>query len=114
MADNNGFFSVQQFEKDVEFFNQCADKAKKRGLLSLEDEVRDMEEGFHKTALTMVIDNHNPQLIEQVLSERAKTLSFIYQRRLEMAITAVLSIQAGDTAKVTTMKCKAFYSESEK
>lgn len=114
MASNNGFLSVQQFEEDMEFFAQCAQKAKSGGLLSLEKEIRDMEDGFHKTALTMVIDGHNPQLLEQVLRERAKTLSFIYQRRLEMAIAAVLSIQSGDPAKVTTMKCKAFFSESEK
>ena len=114
MAGNSGFLSVQQFEEDMEFFAQCAQKAKSGGLLSLEDEVRDMEEGFHKTALTMVIDDHNPQLIEQVLRERAKTLSFIYQRRLEMAIAAVLSLQSGDSAQVTSMKCKAYFSESEK
>lgn len=48
-------------------FSQLSRKARREGLLSLEDEVNEVEDEFFKNALQMVIDGVEPESIKEIL-----------------------------------------------
>jgi len=51
----------------IEQFTDISKKARREGLLSLEDEINQMEDPFIKKGLQMVVDGVEPELIRQIL-----------------------------------------------
>lgn len=71
---NMGKLFLQAFKeknssgKDIiEKFSVLSKKARREGLLSLEDEIADMDEPFLKKGLQMVVDGIEPEMIREIL-----------------------------------------------
>ena len=81
-------------------FIQCAvrlnNKALKQGLLSLEDEIEDLDEEFFKQGLRFVVDGTNTAIIDEILSNKIIFEKSKYAYRYKtIQKRAVLGIQAG-------------------
>jgi len=63
-------FKVPVFQSKIELINQLvqfADTARKEGLLSLDDQLNDIEDDFLKSGLRLVVDGTDPDVIKKIL-----------------------------------------------
>jgi chemotaxis protein MotA len=64
----NAFFDKEMSQADIiEKFVDLSKKARKEGLLSLEDEVETINDSFFKHGIQMVVDGMEPETIREVL-----------------------------------------------
>jgi chemotaxis protein MotA len=54
---------------------QCAEIAKREGILALEEFSADIEDPFYKNGLEMIIDGNDPEFIEEVLLDEVDALN---------------------------------------
>ncbi len=60
-----------------------AEKARKEGLLSLEDEVEELDDEFMKSGLRLVVDGSDAEVIKSVLTTRLNTLEQRHQDNID-------------------------------
>lgn len=65
-----------------------ADAARKKGLLSLEDEFNAAPDPFLRSALALVVDGTNPQVCRQILEIESNTLREVAEQPAEVLETA--------------------------
>ena len=111
-ADTFASWSPESLEEETkEFPEQAAhliaklvafgEKAGREGLLSLEAELKNLEEGFLKDALRLMIDGTDSVIIDRLLSNRIALEQDEDARRLKiMQKEAVLGIKEGQSAKL--------------
>jgi flagellar motor component MotA len=103
---------VEHYYTIVKRAMHCSEKARREGLLSLEEELsyeKADERDIFEYGLRFVIDGFDSEIIRNILSniisqekdERQQTLKNIQQE-------AVLSIQAGDNPKILFAKLNSF------
>jgi flagellar motor component MotA len=103
---------VEQYYKMVQRAMHCSEKARREGLLSLEEELcNEKADGrdIFEYGLRFVIDGFDSEIIRDILSniisqekdEQKQTLKNIQQE-------AVLSIQAGDNPRILYAKLNSF------
>lgn len=54
-------------EKDIEILVELADQARREGILSIEDYVQECEDPFFRRALTMMVDGHSKEDVEDTM-----------------------------------------------
>lgn len=67
----------KEFDGLIEFFKDIAIKTRKDGLLTLEQEIANIENILIKKGLQMIVDGVNPENVRDILEEQANT---IYER----------------------------------
>jgi Leucine-rich repeat (LRR) protein/flagellar motor component MotA len=73
------------------------DKARREGLLSLEDELEDISEGFLKQGIRLVVDGTDAEIIRHLLTLKWEREHDYYRKKLmHMAMEGILSIQNRD------------------
>jgi chemotaxis protein MotA len=79
-----------------------SDKARKQGLLSLEDDLGMVKDPFLKMGLQLIIDGTDPELVEEILERIIFFSNATTERVLEYCImrTGVLGIQTGNNPHV--------------
>ena len=88
----NSYFSI------LDFTNRFSEKARREGLLALEDELENLEDGFFKDGLCLIVDGTDAVIIRQMQTLLIERENDFYRKKL-MRITqeAVLGIQSGDS-----------------
>lgn len=97
-------YNFSEVRKDVfipliEELIRYADKARREGLLSLEEELGNIKDPFLKMGIQLIVDGNDPDLVEEIL-ERVILFSKPTQDRvLEYCIirTAILAIQSANS-----------------
>ncbi len=79
-----------------------SDKARKQGLLSLEDDLGMVKDPFLKMGMQLIIDGTDPELVEEILERIIFFSNATTERVLEYCImrTGVLGIQTGNNPHV--------------
>ncbi len=72
------------YKKNVITMISFSEKARREGLLSLEDDIEHMEDPFFKNAVRLVIDGTDPEVVKQVLSKEIEMLRERHEGNLSM------------------------------
>ena len=102
----------------IDFMMECADVARKKGVLALEEHVSNHEDDFIAFAMGLVIDGTDPCLIKGILETLITTEeqkeTHTAKRHLERIIITegVLSVQAGEIPTLMELKLLCFLGES--
>ena len=85
----------------IRILTDLGDKAKKRGLLSLEEEHSSIEDRFFRIGLQLVLDQSEPQIVIDILDSDIYYNESNGRELLKKIIIreGLLRIQAGDTAR---------------
>jgi chemotaxis protein MotA len=75
---------VSQVEKIVEMLNGFAAKARKDGLLALENDVEAVDDPFIKRGLQMVIDGFEPDTVEEILEIEIESMQARHAKGIDM------------------------------
>jgi chemotaxis protein MotA len=71
----NAFTSeVDDMGEVINKFVRLSQKARREGLLSLEDDIQDMDDPFIKNSLQMIVDALDPELIRRILETQIESL----------------------------------------
>jgi len=90
--------SYYELAKTLIAFN---DKARREGLLALEDELGFLADGFFKLGMRLIIDGTDAEYIRDILQTRLERENDFYRKKLmEVALKGILRIQAGDNPRV--------------
>lgn len=69
------FVEVQRNPREIiTFFYDLAQKARREGLLALEDDIHDLEDPFLKKGLQMMVDGMEPEIIKEILNIEVDSL----------------------------------------
>jgi len=78
-------------------------KARREGLLSLEDELEDIDYDFIKEGLRLVVDGTDSGIINKILSNQIDREKDEYRKKIKIIMKeAVLNIQAGNNPELMT------------
>lgn len=69
------FEKSMDFGQSVDFFYDLSQKARREGLLALEDDIQDQDDLFLKKGLQMMVDGMEPELISDVLRIEIQSMS---------------------------------------
>ena len=88
-----------------------AEKARRMGLLALEDDFAHVKDPFMKKGLQLVVDGTDPVLVRDILSVSMHSSNFKGVKLLKTVITleGILSIQSGDNPRIVADKLSAFF-----
>ena len=94
----------------VRVLKDMGDKAKKRGLLSLEEEQAAVEDRFFRLGLQLIIDQAEPDIVRDILDSDIYYNESNGRELLKKIIIreGLLRIQAGDTARNILICTKIF------
>jgi hypothetical protein len=86
----------------IEELIRFSDKARKEGLLSLEDDLDKIKDPFLKMGIQLIVDGTDPDLVEEILERIIFFSNPSVERVLEYCIirTGVLGIQSGNNPHV--------------
>jgi len=85
-------------------------KAHLEGLLSIENDIKHIEDEFLKHGLQLVVNGTDPDDIQEILSNHVTFCKHTGKRLLEMLIivSGVLSIQGGETLELLSLKMASY------
>lgn len=84
-ALKNAFFDKQWSPDEIiGKFVELSKKARKEGLLSLEDEVEDVGEGFLKNGIQMVVDGLEPETIREIMELEIEAMQKRHQSTINL------------------------------
>lgn len=85
----------------IRILTDLGDKAKKRGLLSLEEEQSKMDDRFFRMGLQLVLDQNQPEIVRNILDSDIYYNESNGRELLKKIIIreGLLRIQAGDTPR---------------
>ena len=104
---------VEQYQNIVKKALECSNKARREGLLSLEDSLLDHEKAdardIFEYGLRFVVDGVDSEIINGILSNIIRHEKDEYMRILKnIQQEAVLSIQAGENPRLMFAKLNSF------
>ncbi len=82
--------------------------ARRDGILALDKLVNDIDDDFVKAGIRLAVDGTDPELIDFMLGIRLETILSFQKRRLDMAKTLIMSIQAGDNPRIAEFKGRSY------
>ena len=87
-----------------------AEKARRMGLLVLEDDFAHLKDPFLKKGLQLVVDGTDPVLVRDILSVvmHSSNLKGVKLLKAVIILEGVLSIQSGDNPRIVADKLSAF------
>jgi Leucine-rich repeat (LRR) protein/flagellar motor component MotA len=78
-----------------------SDKARREGLLALEEELEHIAEGFFTLGIRLVVDGTDAGIIRDILQTKLERENDFYRKKLlEVALEGIIGIQAGDSRMV--------------
>lgn len=89
----------------IEILVCLGEKARRDGILSLQDDLPLVDDDFLTHGLRFIIDGTDPELIEKMLKTRIDSFVHEYERRLSLILTGLMGIQAGDNPRILANKC---------
>ena len=95
-------------EEITELFTMLAEKARREGILALEEPSRDMD-GFAKTAVRLAVDGTEPALIADLLQTWMRSLLHEHEVKYRKVIEGMMAIQAGDNPRIVEHKLSVIY-----
>jgi len=79
----------------------CSEKARREGLLALEEELEDLDNEFLKKGMRLVVDGTDAEIIERIMSNGIRLEQDEETRRLKaLMMEGVLAIQRGDNPNI--------------
>ena len=88
---------VNAYYKIMMIVSRFREKAKREGLLTLEEELDTIEEGFFVSAVRLVLDGTDEAIVRQLLTLHIEREHGFYRKKLMgIAMEGVLGIQAGE------------------
>ncbi|MCL2186534.1 MAG: hypothetical protein FWB86_11910, partial [Treponema sp.] len=101
--DKDEFLS--QAAATIKLVYSFSNKARREGLLSLEDELEDLDDEFLKMGLRLVVDGTDSTIINDIMSNKTDIEKDSSRKKLKtIQKIAVLSIQAGDNSSLMVHK----------
>lgn len=94
-------------EEIIHFMCDLADIAKRDGILTLEY-CCDGLDAYPLMGFQLAVDGTDPRLVDDLLTNRKKTLLAEARRCVDIIRTAVLGISAGDNPRIIEEKCGVF------
>jgi len=83
----------------IRLSGKFADKARREGLLSLEDEIEDLDDEYFKQGLRLIVDGTDSDIVKYIYSNQIEREQNEYRKRIKKIIKeAVLNIQAGNNS----------------
>mgnify|MGYP001596975187 FL=1 len=86
-----------------------ADLARRAGILFLETVTEPIDDPFLVKGLQLAVDGVDPELVQQILEKQKRALVEEYERKLDVLLTGVLAISAGDNPRIVQEKCNAYF-----
>ena len=92
-----------------------SERARREGLLALEDDLEEVEDPFLREAIQLVVDGTDPEIIEEILRSKmlAPELKGASLLKRMICTAGTLSIQAGDNPRVLALKLAGYLEEPE-
>jgi hypothetical protein len=87
--------------------------ARAEGLLSLEALVEQVDDGYLRMGIEMIVEGQEPAFVNQVLTQRMETLLVEHRRKMEMILEALLAVQQGANARAIQNLCDAHIAPQE-
>jgi len=85
------------YYKLVRIILRFSEKARREGLLALEDETEHLAKYFFQQGIRMVVDGTDPETIRQILTTKMERENNFYRKKLmETALEGILYLQAGE------------------
>jgi hypothetical protein len=97
--------SARDSRELVDLLVQLAGIARSGGIPELESCVERMDDPFLVLGLQLAVDGVDPALLREILQSRKKALLHELERRLDVAIAGVDSIQRGHTPRIVEQRC---------
>ena len=89
-------------------------KARREGLLSLEDELEDIDYDFIKEGLRLVVDGTDSDIINKILSNQIDLEKDEYRKKIKRIMKeAVINIQAGNNPELMTHMLISYINNSD-
>lgn len=95
-------------EEINELFVLLAEKARREGILALEENSVNMD-AFSKAALTLAVDGTEPALICDLLQTWMRSLLHEHEVKYRKVIEGMMAIQAGDNPRIVEHKLSVIY-----
>ena len=95
-------------EEINELFTRLAEKARRQGILALEENCGDMD-AFAKSALLLAVDGTEPALICDLLQTWMRSLLHEHEVKYRKVIEGMMAIQAGDNPRIVEHKLSVIY-----
>lgn len=112
-------FAGLGFAEIVAVMSDLGYMARRAGILSLEPVILDLktisepEDELFRSGVTLALDGAEPELIQDLLQTRTQTLLYQRQKRYEMIIKGLLSVQVGDNPCITEHALMNHYAVAE-
>jgi hypothetical protein len=98
-------------EEMASLWRQVAQQARSEGILSLQQFEGKLSSPLLREALQLTVDGTEPDVIEDLLKIRSRTLLRQLETRAQMVDEGLLAIMAGDNPGLIAHKLSAFYAE---
>ncbi|MEK7474305.1 MAG: hypothetical protein AAB152_01610 [Candidatus Coatesbacteria bacterium] len=92
----------------IEVMKTALGVARAGGLLALDGIPDRLDDPFLKAPMQLLVDGCDVELVRSILLDRKRTLLGDQERRLDMVVTALCGMAAGDSPRVIEAKCRAF------
>lgn len=104
---------MEECYKTVKLLINLSDKARRQGLLSLEEDIVNLESRFFQRGLQLVVDGTDPEIIKQILELQIFSRGYRGKELLESCIIyeGVLAIQQGYNPRIVEEILHSFFTE---
>lgn len=104
---------MEECNKTVKILVNLSEKARKKGLLSLEDDIENLESQFFRRGLKLVVDGTDPEVIKHILGIQIFARGYRGKELLENCIIyeGVLAIQQGYNPRIVEEILHSFFTE---
>jgi len=87
---------IKEYNQFIGFASALCEKSRREGLLSLEENLDDIDDTFFKRGLRLAIDGTSPVFIEKILTNLIEQEKDEYERTLKIIKKeAIISLQSG-------------------
>ncbi|MEK8024105.1 MAG: MotA/TolQ/ExbB proton channel family protein, partial [Candidatus Hydrogenedentota bacterium] len=83
-----GNTQMKSLEQEIQDLITYAEKARREGLLSLEDHVKDMPPGIVRQILGMIVDGTEPDIIHKVMENEVSAMETRHKKGIDLFTTA--------------------------
>ena len=84
------------FDELIQFVHDCAETARRLGVLAMPDKFGEIDDDFMKYAIKLVADGYPPKQVRSVFDMNTAVMLKLYESKLKMFCEAIRSIQAGE------------------
>ena len=101
---------LKKLKPHIEFFVDLAEKARREGLLSLEDDISGYEDTMLREGLQLIVDGTDPDFVRSIIEKRillgvSKGLDL---RRELITLEGILAVQSGDNPRIVRVLLSSF------